>query len=355
MPSVVELLAGLSLLAATIGWLGISRSGKKRPSLKRYEHTRLFCSSTATFADSSRSETASETFVKLAPASNEEEPRHTQTPVGSRDMTDGSRADAPTPTTPVEAILQFVLDALNHFTGLPLLMVNPTDDRFPRLPRALTTEAVETEQMRAEKKNAALLDTPTGSKSGFPPRAASWDDHEAPEEELSDDSASSSDSDEDSDSEEEEAAAVAAVPVSSPAQSKLFDGLQFYLAVSQVRERAVQSVMTLGVAKAMATLRERKQRESISVIEQRYPDFTCLPTARSTSVRQLPGAQQPQLDLLAALRLPSAAAMARNSPYTKRPEELAMDCKASEGDDERVRRATALASPASDASFLQAA
>ncbi|GMF24929.1 unnamed protein product [Phytophthora lilii] len=229
------------------------------------------------------------------------------------------------PSTSVEAILHFVLDALHQLTGLPLLMVNQPEHNLPCLTRA---SAIET-QMRADQKNVALLRSPSKDKQDFPERAAaSWSDHEAPEEEMSDLS-----SDDEQEIETEDAATA------STAQSQLFGGLQFYLTVSQVRERTVRSVLALGMAKTLSTLRERKQNESIAVIEQRYPDFTCLPS-RSTAVRQLPATEQPPMDLLAALRLPSAAAVAQSQSPAKQ--------RYSATDDEgRVRRASLLSSPRS--------
>ncbi|KAG6594314.1 RxLR effector candidate protein [Phytophthora cinnamomi] len=219
-------------------------------------------------------------------------------------------ATARRPATSAEAILQFVLDALHQLTGLPLLMVNQPDHNLPCLTRA---SAIET-QMRADQKNAELLHGPRVDKRDFP--AASWSDDEAPEEEISDlsddEKEQQQQQQEEQDSDMEDGAEVAPT-TSSTAQSQLFDGLQFYLAVSQVRERTVRSVLALGMAKTLTTLRERKQNESIAVIEQRYPDFTCLPT-RSTAVQQ-----QPPMDLLAALRLPSAAAVAQSRSPMKRP------------------------------------
>lgn len=222
-------------------------------------------------------------------------------------------ARAPSATCP-DSILQLLLAALHHLTGL--LMVNQPDHNLPCMTRD--------EQMRADQKNAELR-SPT--LKGFPERSATWSDHEAPEEELSD--LSSSDSEDEMQDE---------APVANCAQHQLFDGLQFYLAVSQVRERTVRSVLSLGMAKTMNTLRERRQRESIAVIEQQYPDFTCLPT-RSTAVRQLPG--HPPMDLLSALRLPSATAMAQSKSPMKHNESSWSTADA-EG---RVRRAAALASP----------
>ncbi|GMG16195.1 unnamed protein product [Phytophthora fragariaefolia] len=165
--------------------------------------------------------------------------------------------------------------------------------------------------MRADQKNAELLDDPaTRDKRECP--AAAWSDDVAPEEEISDLS------DDEKDEQEQPCNGAEVAPVASTAQSQLLDGLDFYLAVSQVRERTVRSVLALGMAKTLTTLRERKQNESIAVIEQRYPDFTCLPT-RSTAVQQLPGADQSTMDLLAALRLPSAAAVAQSQSPAKGP------------------------------------
>ncbi|KAF4324450.1 hypothetical protein BBO99_00000167 [Phytophthora kernoviae] len=261
-------------LAATIGALGISRSTKQRPNLKHYEHTRTFS------YDSSREKPQAETPVTPTP----------QRPMASRAFS----------ATCPDAILQFVLDALYHLTGLPLLMVNQPDHNLSCLTRA---SALETEQMRADKKNAELLTSPTLNKRHFQDRSGSWSDNEAPEEELS----------MCSDSEDENLKEGIEAPVTNSAQSQLFDGLEFYLAVSQVRERTVRSVMALGMAKTINTLREQKQRESIAVIEQQYPDFTCLPT-RNNAVRQAP---EPQMDLLSALRLPTQSYMAQTKTPTR--------------------------------------
>jgi hypothetical protein len=284
---------GLLLLfgAAGITLVGISRSGKKRPNLRRHEHTQAF-----THGPSDAKPQAAETAGTLAPV----------------DATTGSFMATPGRPSAMsaEAILQFVLDALHHLTGLPLLMVNQPDHNLPCLTRA---SAIET-QMRADQKNAELLDSPGRSSKAvdFP---ASWSD---PEEEMNDLSSSEQECSEEEESDWEDGAEVA--PVASTAQNQLFDGLQFYLAVSQVRERTVRSVVALGMAKALTTIRDRKQNESIAVIEQQYPDFTCLPTpTRSSAVRQLPRAEQPALDLLAALRLPSATAVAQSQSPLKVP------------------------------------
>ncbi|KAE8893475.1 hypothetical protein PF005_g14792 [Phytophthora fragariae] len=298
-PPVVPLLQLLLLLLLLLGvvclmTLCISRSGKQRPTLRRFEHTRAFP------YDRSQAKPQAETAVTLGPVATSRSPR--------------PMATARRPATSAEAILQFVLDALHHLTGLPLLMVNQPDHNLPCLTRA---SAIET-QMRADQKNAELLDRSSVDKGDFP--AASWSDDEAPEEEISDLSSDEKEQqdevDEEQDSDMEDGAEIK--PVTSTAQSQLFDGMQFYLAVSQVRERTVRSVLALGMAKTLTTLRERKQNESIAVIEQRYPDFTCLPT-RNTAVQQLPGPQQPTMDLLAALRLPTAAAVAQSQSPMKGP------------------------------------
>ncbi|KAG7402243.1 hypothetical protein PHYBOEH_003502 [Phytophthora boehmeriae] len=257
----LPLLSALSVvvlaLAAAIGALGISRSTKQRRRLRHY--------------DSSQAETAGRRMA--------------------------SRATCP------EFILQFVLDALHHLTGLPLLMVNQPDHCLSPL-----------QHMRADrKKNAELL---ARNKRQFIAHSASWSDDEAPEEEL----------DMCSDSEDEDLKQGIAT---ASAQSQLFDGLEFYLAVTQVRERTVRSVMALGMAKTINTLRERKQRQSIAVIEQQYPDFTCLPT-KQNAVHQAPA---PQMDLLAALRLPSTHIKTDTRGWN------------AEADDGRVRRTAALTSP----------
>ncbi|ETM33065.1 hypothetical protein PPTG_05767 [Phytophthora nicotianae INRA-310] len=224
--------------------------------------------------------------------------------------------------TPTEAIIQFVLHALHHLTGLPLLMVNQPDHNLPCLTR---TDMIET-QMRADQKNAELLNSPNRLKANFP----EWSDNEAPEEEMS-----TLSSDEEEFDKQHTKKHVTDVASASTAQNQLFDGLQFYLAVSQVRERTVKSVLAQGMAKTLTTLRDRKQNESIAVIEQRYPDFTCLPIpTKHTAVQQLSRAEQPPLDLLAALRLPSAAAVAQSQSPLKGPvrAHLAVD------EEGRVRR-----------------
>ncbi|KAK1944454.1 hypothetical protein P3T76_004366 [Phytophthora citrophthora] len=285
----VALAPGLLLGVVCLFQLGISRSGKKCPSLQRYEHTHTFA------YDSSQVKPQAETSVTLDPVAT----------------TSGSCM--PSPATSAEAILQFVLDALHHLTGLPLLMVNQPDHN---LPSSIQTQMTQT---RADQKNAEL-----SSNKGFSERSesATWSEHEAPEEEISD---LSSD-------EEEQELVKEGVASSNTAQNQLFDGLEFYLAVSQVRERTVRSVLALGMAKTLTTLRDRQQNESIAVIEQNYPDFTCLPT--STKATAFHGLEQRPLDLLAALRLPSAAAVARSLSPMKGPvrARLATDEK------DRVRR-----------------
>ncbi|KAL4156912.1 hypothetical protein PRNP1_005938 [Phytophthora ramorum] len=273
----------LLLGALCIAYLGISRSAKQHKGLRHYENPR-----TVSYDSSQPAKPRQETSVTLGPVA-----------------TCRSEHDARRMST--EAILQLVLDALHHLTGLPLLMVNQPDHNLPCLTRAETQQMrAETQQMRAEQKNAALLDSPRKTKHSLERPAASWSDNEAPEEEISDLS----------DSEEEQDENAAEVTPASTAQCQLFDGLQFYLAVSQVRERTVRSVLALGMAKTLTTLRDRKQNQSIALIEQRYPDFTCLPS-RNTAVRQLPEAEQPPMNLLAALQLPSAAAVAQNQSSMK--------------------------------------
>ncbi|KAF1793367.1 hypothetical protein GQ600_7934 [Phytophthora cactorum] len=112
------------------------------------------------------------------------------------------------PATSAEAILQFVLDALHHLTGLPLLMVNQPDHNPQQQTQGPFSE---------------------------------WSDDEAPEEEMSD----LSSDEEEIEKQDNKMNAADAAP-SSTAQNQLFDGLQFYLAVSQVRERTVRSVLELG-------------------------------------------------------------------------------------------------------------
>ncbi|KAL3660663.1 hypothetical protein V7S43_014416 [Phytophthora oleae] len=282
----VALAPGLLLGAVCLFRLGISRSGKKRPSLQLYEHTHAF----AYDSSQAKPQAEAETSVTLGPVAT----------------TSGSCM--PSPTTSAEAILQFVLGALHHLTGLPLLMVNQPDHNLPCLTRASSIQTQMT-QMRADQKNAEL--SSNSSKGDFSERSASatWSEHEAPEEEISD---LSSD-------EEEQDLVKEGVASSSTAQNQLFDGLEFYLAVSQVRERTVRSVLALGMAKTLTTIRDRQQNESIAVIEQKYPDFTCLPTSTKATVQELRGAEKRPLDLLAALRLPSAAAVARSQSPMKGP------------------------------------
>ncbi|KAG7389864.1 hypothetical protein PHYPSEUDO_009378 [Phytophthora pseudosyringae] len=307
-PLLVALAPPLLLGAVCIALLGISRSGKKRPGLQRFEHTQAFSN------DSSRAKRQAEQETSGTLARS----RSSSSSSGSMATTRRAR-----PATSAEAILQFVLDALHHLTGLPLLMVNQPDHNLPCLTRA---SAIET-QMRADQKNAELLSSlGSRNKGDFPERSASstWSDYDAPEEEMSDLSSDEEDT-------AKQGSAMENAPVNT-AQGQLFDGMEFYLAVSQVRERTVRSVLALGIAKTLTTLRDRKQNESIAVIEQRYPDFTCLPTtSRSTAVQQLPGAP---LDLLAALRLPSAAAVAQSQSPMKGP----VRARLAADDEGRVRR-----------------
>ncbi|KAI9908265.1 hypothetical protein PsorP6_002806 [Peronosclerospora sorghi] len=145
-----------------------------------------------------------------------------------------------------------------------------------------------TTQIRADQKNAELV-------RDFP-KEADLSDAEAPEEEMSDLS-----------DEEESKIDIKIVPVTNATHKNqfFFDGLEFYLAVSQVRERTVRSVVAHGIAKTLTRLREEQHNESIAVIEQRYPDFTCLPTTAPSRSYQQP------MDLIAALQLPSANAVAQ--------------------------------------------
>ncbi|CAI5719684.1 unnamed protein product [Peronospora effusa] len=118
-------------------------------------------------------------------------------------------------------------------------------------------------QVRADQKNAAIL---SQHKTDFPGLSA-WSDDEAPEEEGSDMSDEEYSETEDN---------MEIEPATNSAQRPLFfDGLEFYLIVSQVRERTVRSVLALGMTKTLSTLRRLKQnKESIAKIEQHYPDFT---------------------------------------------------------------------------------
>ncbi|KAI9991679.1 hypothetical protein PInf_017028 [Phytophthora infestans] len=84
------------------------------------------------------------------------------------------------PATSAEAILQFLLDALHHLTGVPLLMVNQPDSNIPCLTQ---TNMLET-QKRADQKNAELLNSPN---SRHKDNCSEWSDNEAPEEEMSED------------------------------------------------------------------------------------------------------------------------------------------------------------------------
>ncbi|OWZ00172.1 RxLR effector protein, partial [Phytophthora megakarya] len=150
----VVLTPPLLLGAVCIVLLGISRSGKQRPSLQHYEHTHAFAH------DCSRQTKPAETSGTLG---------------SSMATTRRTR-----PATSTETILQFVLDALHHLTGLPLLMVNQPEHNLPCLNR---TSVIET-QMRADQKNAELLDSPTSRKERT--ASSTWSDFEAPEEEMSD-------------------------------------------------------------------------------------------------------------------------------------------------------------------------
>lgn len=204
------------------------------------------------------------------------------------------------PVTFIDTILQFLLNVPHSLTDLLGLMANQVVYNV----RCLTS--VGKTQVRAHQKNAELL------ADGHFPVSPTWSDHEAPEEEMSDLS-----------SDEEELKMQSSEKDKGPksistAQDQLFDGLQFYLAVSRVREHAVRSALALGMANTLATLEERKQNESIAVIEQRYPDFTCFPTrTRNTGIQVLSGVEQPPLNLLAALKLSSVTGVAQTQSHKK--------------------------------------
>ncbi|CAI5722012.1 unnamed protein product [Peronospora farinosa] len=181
-------------------------------------------------------------------------------------------------------------------------------------------------QVRADQKNAAIL---SQHKTDFPGLSA-WSDDEAPEEEgsdMSDEAPEEEGSDMSDEAPEEEGNDMSdegysetednmeIEPATNSAQRPLFfDGLEFYLIVSQVRERTVRSVLALGMTKTLSTLRRLKQnKESIATIEQHYPDFTCLPTNEKTIE-----AEHPPMNLLAALRLPSAITIAQDQSLLKK-------------------------------------
>uniref|UniRef100_A0AAV1TVB2 RxLR effector candidate protein n=1 Tax=Peronospora matthiolae TaxID=2874970 RepID=A0AAV1TVB2_9STRA len=195
----------------------------------------------------------------------------------------------------IGAILQLVLDvAYRLTTEVPVLMVNQLDHQL----FCMTRVGARNTRLRADEKNAELLNS---RHQGEFPGLSTWSDDEAPEEEMSDSSW-----DEDDSEEGDEQLAEEVAPATTTAPSHLFfDGLEFYLAVSQVRERTVRTIVTLGMAKTLTTLREQQLNESIARIEQQYPDFTCLSTSEeSLSLQQLVEAGHPPMDLLTALQLP---------------------------------------------------
>ncbi|CAH0478013.1 unnamed protein product [Peronospora belbahrii] len=161
-------------------------------------------------------------------------------------------------------------------------------------------------QLRADQKNAELQSRYKTTFAHLSP----WSDDEAPEEEDSDMS------DEDYSDDKEDNVELEETPCSSSQRPFFFDGLEFYLAMSQVREHTVRSVLALGIAKTLSTLRDEKQNESIATIEQHYPDITCLSTNMMTTITTTTTVQQhseietttsaPKMTLLAALRLSSS-------------------------------------------------
>ncbi|CAI5735787.1 unnamed protein product [Hyaloperonospora brassicae] len=194
----------------------------------------------------------------------------------------------------VGVIFQRGLEVVHYVTAVPLLMVNQLDRQL----FCMTSVDARTARLRADQKNAELLSGHEGDRF---PGLSTWSDDEAPEEELS---GSSSDGENSDVGEAMRAEDVVPETITAPSPHLFFDGLEFYLAVSQVRERTVRSIVTLGVAKTLTTLREQQQNESIAVIEQQYPDFTCLLTGdQSTSVRQPGETGRRPMDLRTALQL----------------------------------------------------
>ncbi|TDH71284.1 uncharacterized protein CCR75_004660 [Bremia lactucae] len=191
--------------------------------------------------------------------------------------------------TLAELILQFIIHALQYVTTR---MTNARDhDLLHRV-----TES----QLRVEQKNAELL------------ADAQYCDDKGPEEEMSDFRSS--------DEEEMEAKAIDLVVEKSTAQNQLFDGLHFYLTVSRVREGIVTSVLAAGMAKTLKQLQKRKENESIALIQQQYPDFTC-PLTKNAAVQPICRAEEPPLRLLAALRLPLAETVSSNQALRKKSTE----------------------------------
>ena len=194
----------------------------------------------------------------------------------------------------VGVIFQRGLEVVHCVTAVPLLMVNQLDRQL----FCMTSVDARTTRLRADQKNAELLSGHEGDRF---PGLSTWSDDEAPDEELS---GSSSDGENSDVGEAMRAEDVVPEMITAPPPHLFFDGLEFYLAVSQVRERTVRSIVTLGMAKTLSTLRAQQQNESIAVIEQQYPDFTCLSTSdQSTSIRQLEETGRPPMDLRTALQL----------------------------------------------------
>ncbi|CEG46964.1 uncharacterized protein PHALS_03633 [Plasmopara halstedii] len=197
------------------------------------------------------------------------------------------------PVAFVCVILRYLVNVPHCLTDLLVRMANQVVHNMRCL------NSFDQTQMLAHQKNAELLDT-------------TYSDTEAPEEEISDLSS-------DEDEIQKESSEKEKIPtLVSTAQNQLFDGLQFYLAVSQVREHTVRSVLTLGMTKTLATLKERRHDKSIAVIEQRYPDFTCFPIrTKNAAVQPISKVEQPPLDLLAALQLSPIRATAHTQSCTK--------------------------------------
>nr|BAP68832.1 RxLR effector candidate protein [Hyaloperonospora arabidopsidis Emoy2] len=275
---VLVLLAPVLLLSVVclVLWSSL-RSGEKRRRLRKHRKGDTHVCSSDSLGAKLQAETAG-TLDTVATSKS-----RTFRPTGDRAL-QGT----------IGAIPQLVLDGVYRLTTeVPLLMVNQLDHQL----FCMTRVGARNTRLRADEKNAELLSSHQGDFPGL----STWSDDEAPEEEMSDSSWDEDDSEEGDKKLTEEV-----VPATTTAPSHLFfDGLEFYLAVSQVRERTVRTIVTLGMAKTLTTLREQQLNESIAIIEQQYPDFTCLSTSEeSPSLQQLVEAGHPPMDLLTALQLP---------------------------------------------------
>ncbi|TMW65294.1 hypothetical protein Poli38472_007936 [Pythium oligandrum] len=252
----LSVLAGVLLLAFSVGVLGIARITKERPSYKRYESDIV--------AD--HGDMGSHTVARMMETEIETTAQKFSPSLRARRERDA--ADQVGPRHGITDLFMRMARLIVQFSGIPLLSANTTDDGSmgnSKLTRQAGRHEDPEVMMNAKQMVLEESQNQIVTSEDVDPLNSDMDDQDT-------------ESDEDMVTEEEENQSTEEPIGSRPAM--LMDGLVFYNIVNQVAAATASNALEIGLTQAVAIVinnrLDEKAQHTILAIEARYPDITCL-------------------------------------------------------------------------------